>query len=153
MEVLSDVEKAPIIKAGKAMTLVGKSMEKSIKTKPQLVMPNAIDRVVQTIVNAKKPLKIVLFGSQAQGKSRWDSDIDLLVVMEAEGLPRQRALEVRRLFKKLPCPMDLFVCTPSEVAYWQDLPSSFISHILKHGVVLYEREPEAADSSLEYIWS
>jgi predicted nucleotidyltransferase len=112
------------------------------------MMSHAIDRVVQTIVEAKRPHKIVLFGSHAEGKARWDSDIDLLVVMEDKGSPRQRALEIRRLFKKLPCPMDLFVCTPSEVEYWQDLPSSFISHMLKHGVVLYEREPETADRSL-----
>jgi predicted nucleotidyltransferase len=123
-------------------------MEKSTKTRPQLVMPNAIDRVVETIVEAKRPQKIVLFGSHAEGKARWDSDMDLLVIMEAEGPPRQCALEIRRLFKKLPCPMDLFVCTPSEVEYWQDLPSSFISHMLKHGVVLYEREPEATDPGM-----
>jgi predicted nucleotidyltransferase len=111
-------------------------------------MPNAIARIVETIVEAKRPQKLVLFGSHAEGKARWDSDIDLLVVMEAEGPPRQRAFEIRRLFKKLPCPMDLVVCTPSEVEYWQDLPSSFISHMLKHGVVLYEREPEATDPGM-----
>jgi predicted nucleotidyltransferase len=112
------------------------------------VTPNALSRVVRTIIEAKKPQKIVLFGSHAQGKARWDSDIDLLVVMEAKGPPWQRALEIRRLFKRLPCPIDLFVYTPSEVEYWQDLSSSFIAHMLKHGVVLYEREPEAADSGM-----
>jgi predicted nucleotidyltransferase len=111
-------------------------------------MSNALMRVVQTIVGAKNPQKIVLFGSHAEGKARWDSDIDLLVVMEAEAPPGQRTLEIRQLFKRLPCPIDLFVYTPSEVEYWQALPSSFIAHMLKHGVVLYEREPETADSGM-----
>lgn len=123
-------------------------MEKSTKIKPQLALSNALEMVVQTVVEAKKPQQIVLFGSHADGKARWDSDIDLLVVMETEGTRLQRALEIRRLFKKLPCPMDIFVCTPAEVEYWQDLPSSFISHMLKHGVVLYAREPEAADPGM-----
>ncbi len=121
-------------------------MEKSDKARPQLVTPNAMNRVVQTIVAFKKPQKIVLFGSRAGGKARWDSDVDLLVIMEADAPPHQRALELRRLFARLPCPMDFFVYTPAEVVYWEALPSSFISHILQHGRVLYEREAETADT-------
>jgi len=119
-------------------------MEKLQKTTPQLVTPNALETIVHTIVEAKKPHKIILFGSHAEGKARWDSDIDLMVIMEAEGSLQQRAFEIRRLFKRLPCPMDVFVCTPAEVTYWQDVPSSFISHMLRHGTVLYEREPKTA---------
>jgi uncharacterized protein len=123
-------------------------MEKSVKTRPQLATPNAIAQVVQTIVASKKPQKIILFGSHVAGKAKWDSDVDLLVIMETDIPPHQRALEIRRLFARLPCPMDLFVYTSAEVEYWKELPSSFIAHILKQGVVVYEREPAAADAGV-----
>lgn len=38
--------------------------------------------VVDEIVEAHHPLKIILFGSLARGEERRESDIDLLVVLE-----------------------------------------------------------------------
>jgi len=37
-----------------------------------------------------------LFGSHAYGNAKPDSDIDLLVVMDFEGRPHQKAFEMRR---------------------------------------------------------
>lgn len=43
--------------------------------------PAAINVVVRRIVDASRPLRIILFGSAARGDARPWSDIDLLVVM------------------------------------------------------------------------
>ena len=103
------------------------------------VTRETIDYVVDVIVQARHPDLIVLFGSYAQGDHEWDSDLDLLLVMETDLPPTERSLEVRRLFDHLPCPMDIVVYTPTELAYWKDIPSSFVYQVLSQGVILYER--------------
>jgi predicted nucleotidyltransferase len=40
-----------------------------------------IDDLVQRIVDAVHPLRIILFGSAARGEMGADSDVDLLIVM------------------------------------------------------------------------
>src|SRR5947209_17491732 len=43
------------------------------------VIPTLVERIVRDF----EPVKIILFGSHARGEARWDSDIDLLVVLLA----------------------------------------------------------------------
>ena len=103
------------------------------------VTQEIIDHVVDVIVQARHPDLVVLFGSCARGDYGWDSDLDLFLVMQTDLPPTERALEVRRLFDRLPCPMDIVVYTPTELAYWRDIPSSFVHQVLSQGVTLYER--------------
>ncbi len=44
----------------------------------------ALQAVVQRLVDALHPLSIYLFGSRAEGRARPDSDFDLLVVFDDE---------------------------------------------------------------------
>ena len=54
-------------------------------------------------LSPQKPLKVILFGSGAWGEFDEESDIDLLVVLNKEGIPRsfrektENLLEVSRL--------------------------------------------------------
>ncbi len=56
-----------------------------------------------------------------------------------------RALEIRNLFDKVPCPLDIVVYTPEEVAYWREVPSSFVHKIFAEGYVVYDRATEESD--------
>ncbi|MEW6753302.1 MAG: nucleotidyltransferase domain-containing protein [Candidatus Latescibacterota bacterium] len=103
-----------------------------------------IARVLDTIVRARDPERVVLFGSHAEGTDTWDSDVDLLVVMETRLGPVERVLDIRRLFAQAPCALDILVYTPAEADYWSRVPSSFLHDILAHGRVLYERAPAGA---------
>jgi uncharacterized protein len=51
----------------------------------------AIQKIVQQIVERFRPQKVILFGSYAQGKPTPDSDVDLLVVMETNEQALQRS--------------------------------------------------------------
>jgi len=54
--------------------------------------PNAqhIDQIVNTIVSAVAPDKVILFGSHARGEQRKNSDVDLLILKK--GLKNEREL-------------------------------------------------------------
>jgi predicted nucleotidyltransferase len=53
----------------------------------------AIESLVQNIIKTVHPLKIILFGSYARGKTGPDSDIDVLVVMP-EGVHCRRTAQL-----------------------------------------------------------
>ena len=53
-----------------------------------LVTREALAAFTQRLVEAFAPQMVILFGSQARGEARWDSNADLLVVMPYEGQPR-----------------------------------------------------------------
>ncbi len=52
------------------------------------VTDEKISEVVERIVQAVHPLRIIFFGSSARGQARPDSDIDSLVVMSDGTLKR-----------------------------------------------------------------
>jgi uncharacterized protein len=91
--------------------------------------------------------KVILFGSFSSGKPNKDSDIDLLVVVEDDFLPRnyQESMElylkvssVLRDVKKN-IPIDLIVHTKPMHERFLQLGSMFSKEILKRGEILYER--------------
>ena len=60
----------------------------SSATQTPLVTREALAAFTQRLVEHFAPEQIILFGSQARGEARWDSDADLLVVMPFAGQPR-----------------------------------------------------------------
>jgi len=113
------------------------------------VTPEIIQEIVDTIVQAVNPEKIIVFGSCAREDAQWDSDLDLLVVMQTELSLVDRALKIRDLFEHIPCPMDIIVYTPEEVANWRHVPSSFIHQILAEGRLFYERTTETVGQTVD----
>ena len=114
-----------------------------------LVDSQIIADVVDTIVRARRPERIVVFGSHADGTNAWDSDLDLLIVTETDLPPVDRVLDIRRLFEQAPCPLDVLVYTPAELAYWEELPSSFVHQILTQGTTLYERTEASTGAAVD----
>ena len=101
-----------------------------------------LDTIVQRIVTAIQPQKIILFGSLGRGEESTHSDIDLMIIREST-LPRHRRYaEVRRLFWGMGLPMDILVYTPEEFARYQSVPGSFTNTVAREGKVLYERTAE-----------
>ena len=97
--------------------------------------------IVERIVAAFHPRRIILFGSRARAESRPDSDVDLLVEMEAlADQPRwKRRLQIDRLFEKRWWPMDILVYTPGEMAERRWSLVSIVPSVEQEGKVLYER--------------
>jgi len=98
-----------------------------------------IDEIVQKIVEAFHPRRIVMFGSRARGEAGLDSDLDLMVEMESDRAPRDRIRAVDALFDHRRWSMDLLVYTPEEVQRLKDMVGTLVYTIEREGRVLYEK--------------
>lgn len=124
----------------KQVTVEKMSEQKLKPLKLPTVDEASIRIIVQKIVEAFHPVRIILFGSRARGDHRPDSDLDLLIEMETQDPPLERRVKVRRLFRPSPCGMDILVYTPAEVAARRNSLASLVPMIEKEGKVLYEQQ-------------
>jgi predicted nucleotidyltransferase len=98
-----------------------------------------LDIITRRIVEAFNPQKIILFGSHAYGQPTPDSDVDILIVMESQERPTERAVKVSRLLRPRPFPLDILVRTPDEIRHRLKIGDHFIQEIIYRGKILYER--------------
>ena len=98
-----------------------------------------LDKMVERMLGAGQPQKIILFGSRAHGDASPDSDYDLLVI-EPPSLPRyKRAAKYRRALIGVAPAKDILVWTQIEVDAWREVPNAFITAAIREGITLYER--------------
>lgn len=106
---------------------------------PVPVTEALLRQITNRIVEVFDPERVILFGSCATGTPRADSDVDLLVIMDAQGSSIQRAASVRQVCRPRFVAMDVLVKTAEEVATQLQEGNLFLHRILKEGRVLYER--------------
>jgi predicted nucleotidyltransferase len=99
--------------------------------------------LVEAIVEAAHPLRVILFGSHARGSADADSDVDLLIVQsEADAVHRSRWRELQRIraaVRNLPGAKDLLLYRPAEFDYWCRSPNHVVGRAVREGILLYER--------------
>ncbi len=99
-----------------------------------------IQQIVEVIATRLSPRRIILFGSYVRGEAESDSDLDIFVELDPPLPARGRSSQIKQLFDPYPCPMDVVVYSPEEVAYWKQAPASLVASVLREGKVLYERD-------------
>ncbi|MCI5137802.1 MAG: nucleotidyltransferase domain-containing protein [Candidatus Electrothrix sp. AR1] len=117
---------------------------KHIDMKAEKQMLQNYQTELENILTELKPYKAVLFGSYAYGKVGDDSDIDLIVVLDRDDIPRSfdERIEnysfVKKYFKflKRKVPMDLIVYTRREWDNFVKADNSFTREVLEKGKVL-----------------
>jgi predicted nucleotidyltransferase len=97
-----------------------------------------LQTIVQRLLAAGQPQKIILFGFQARGEVGRVSDYDLLVIGNSSQPRYRRAVSYRRALKDPGTSKDIVVWTPGEVAEWQNVSNAFITTALREVAVLYE---------------
>lgn len=99
--------------------------------------PKVIESLVQKIVEAVHPLKIILFGSYARDNANPESDIDVLVVMP-EGIHCRRTAQLLyRRITGLGAPFDILVTTPDVLEKHKDNIGLIYRTVLKEGKEIY----------------
>ena len=96
-----------------------------------------LDKLVQRIVDAVHPLKIILFGSAARGEMGPDSDFDLLVVMPDGTHRRHTAQHLYGVITGVKVPYDIVVATPADLEKHRDDTGLIYHAVLKEGKMLY----------------
>lgn len=102
-----------------------------------MVLDPLVHRVVQRIVQAVHPERVILFGSRARGTNRPDSDVDLLVLYSGPKSKREVSLEIHRLFPRPDFSMDLFVMRPEEMDAQKHIANTLAREAAEHGVVCH----------------
>ena len=105
--------------------------------KRKRIPQEAIDQVVEQIVEKFKPQKIILFGSYARGSPRPESDVDLLVVMETSLKDVQQAIQICQQIEYR-FGLDLIVHTPEYLSERVKMGDWFLRDVLEEGKVIYE---------------
>lgn len=98
---------------------------------------HAWPKAIRSIVTEYRPAKVILFGSQARGDARPDSDVDLLVVFDDDLDPRNRRIGIRRLLHDMPFSKDVLVT--STAGTHNAAAGTAVAAAVRDGVVVYER--------------
>jgi predicted nucleotidyltransferase len=97
-----------------------------------------IKRLTELLIEAAKPKRIIMFGSQARGEAGEDSDLDVMVVEEGVLDRAAEMVRLNRLLRSLDIPVDLLVVSAEKFNYWCDTPGNVYFEAATEGEVLYE---------------
>jgi len=95
-------------------------------------------RLTELLIEAAKPKRIIMFGSQARGEASEDSDLDVMVVEEGVSDRIGEMVRLNRLLRSLDIPVDLLVVSAAKFKYWCDTPGNVYFEAATEGEVLYE---------------
>jgi len=95
--------------------------------------------MVSRIVEKFDPAKVILFGSYAGDTVNPDSDVDLLVVMDAAESTRAVAAQIDLALADRRVPLDLIVVTQEQFDRDKDRIGTIVRPAVQTGRVLYER--------------
>jgi uncharacterized protein len=110
-----------------------------------------VELAVKTAIEIAQPSRVILFGSWPRGDARWDSDLDMAVLMPDFTEPELGSIhrKVRRKLDEIPMTIDLITATEGYAELFRGSINSIYYRIFKDGKVAYERQPAlaGADSS------
>lgn len=99
----------------------------------------ALDRLLRRVVEVMNPLEVWLFGSRAEGRSRPESDYDLLVVLpndvDVNAFDPVRAWKIGR---EVRVSADIVPCTHAEFVEEQHEIDTLARAAVTRGLKIYE---------------
>jgi uncharacterized protein len=100
--------------------------------------PVILADIVQRVVEAAAPEKIVLFGSAARGTMGSDSDLDLLVIKGGKFNFWRLLTAIYRKLRGKEAAVDVVLVTAEDVLRYRDTHCLVICPALREGKVVYE---------------
>ncbi len=97
-----------------------------------------IQQVIDRILTAAKPTRVILFGSAAKGAMGPDSDLDLLVIEQGVTSAREENIRLRAALGDLGISIDVFAMTPERFEETKNVFGGLAYPANKYGRVIYE---------------
>jgi predicted nucleotidyltransferase len=108
---------------------------------PWLVTTEKVQAVVQQLIKAARPKKIILFGSYARGEVTRDSDLDVLVITRDDvESPGSESVRLRKAVSDINMPMDILVVPNSRFQALREKIGLIYREVEHRGKVVYESE-------------
>jgi predicted nucleotidyltransferase len=103
-----------------------------------------IENVIQTIVNADMPEKVMIFGSLASATDTQHSDLDLIVIKNTNKPKHQRTAHIWQALsqQRFMFPIDILVYTPQEYETEYHTPHTFIYNIKTTLINIYTQNAQ-----------
>jgi predicted nucleotidyltransferase len=107
-----------------------------------------VDEAVRAAVEVAHPSRVILFGSWVRGEAKWDSDLDMAVLMPDSAQPRLGEIRcaLRRRLDQVAMSIDLVMTTEEFANRFRNEINSIYSSILSDGQVAYEQRPVHASA-------
>ena len=99
--------------------------------------PAVLKDIVNRVVAAAKPEKIILFGSAARGTMGPNSDVDLLVIKGGKFSQARVTDSIYRALYGAAAAVDVIVVTPQEIERYRDAFCLVIYPALREGKIVY----------------
>jgi predicted nucleotidyltransferase len=101
------------------------------------ITEDEIEEMARRIVAEVDPVKVILFGSRANGIAQAGSDVDLLVIQRDPVSEREEAARLRGLLRDYRVPIDIVVVGQAFAERYWDIPGSVLYPAFREGKVLY----------------
>jgi predicted nucleotidyltransferase len=105
----------------------------------KFVDEKTVEAVVEQLVETLQPETIILFGSYADGRADFDSDIDILALTDRRFSPVEQYELQRRLFADFPFAVQLILMTAREFEETKNVIGGIAYPAAKYGKIIYER--------------
>ena len=111
--------------------------------KTSVRLPDALQRGIEDalrqIIEVAHPRLVILFGSWAEGQAADESDVDILVVADAER-PFHLAARLMSILRERLAGRraDVVVVTPDDWERLRDIPGQVVHEAAQYGVRLYD---------------
>ena len=96
-----------------------------------------LHEVVERIVAAAKPSRVILFGSYGRGDANEDSDMDLMVIERHVNNPGEEMIRLQEAVGNIGVGVDVMVYSEEEVERRRDWCTSPVYWALREGMTLY----------------
>lgn len=93
--------------------------------------------VIERVVEAASPNRIILFGSRARNDAGARSDVDLLVVVESVRSRRALAAKIYEALADIHIPADVVVATENDLRRNRGVRGALVNRAVEEGVTLY----------------